>query len=81
MDKWFFEIDTAGSGYVGGAQAVAFLKNSNLGRDTLRAIWSLVDANNTGRVDLYQVVRAYLDLRGFAPSLTPIHVACPSSTR
>jgi hypothetical protein len=81
MDKWFFEIDTAGSGYVGGAQAVAFLKNSNLGRDTLRAIWSLVDANNMGRVDLYQVVRAYLDLPGFAPSLTPKPVACPSSTR
>ena len=55
MDKWFFEIDTTGTGYIGGAQAVAFLKNSNLSRDTLRAIWSLVDAHNTGRVDLYQV--------------------------
>ena len=55
LDKWFFEIDKGGSGFIGGSQAVEFLKHSNLSRDTLRAIWSLVDSNNAGRIDLYQV--------------------------
>ena len=60
LDKWFFEIDKGGSGFIGGAQAVAFLKHSNLSRDTLRAIWSLVDSNNAGRIDLYQVNITYI---------------------
>ena len=74
LDKWFFEIDKGGSGFIGGSQAVEFLKHSNLSRDTLRAIWSLVDSNNAGRIDLYQVSIAYVSIIDIVPLL--IYYTC-----
>ena len=74
LNKWFFELDTAGMGYIGGAQAVGFLSNSNLARDTLRIIWGLVDAANVGYIDLHQF---YKTIRLVAISSSPMLAGSP----
>ena len=61
-------------GYIGGAQAVGFLSNSNLSRDTLRSIWGLVDAANAGYIDLHQF---YKTIRLVAISSSPMFAGSP----
>ena len=70
-------MDAEGRGYIGGAQAAGFLSNSNLSRDTLRAIWGLVDSRNAGYIDrkqFYRTIRLVSiscspEFAGMAPSL------------
>mmetsp|Transcript_2861 Transcript_2861/g.4350 ORF Transcript_2861/g.4350 Transcript_2861/m.4350 type:complete len:1229 (-) Transcript_2861:84-3770(-) len=54
LDGWFHSLDPSGTGIIQGAQAVGFLKRSNLHRDILRKIWSLVDTQNRGFIDKRQ---------------------------
>lgn len=74
LNKWFYHLDTAGVGYIGGAQAVGFLSNSNLSRDTLRIIWGLVDAASVGYIDLHQF---YKTIRLVAISSSPMFAGSP----
>mgnify|MGYP003386871177 CR=1 FL=1 len=45
LDSWFYHIDEDRTGVIKGAQAVMFLKKSNLHREILRKIWALVDVD------------------------------------
>ena len=54
LDTWFYHIDDERTGVIKGAQAVNFLKKSNLPRDKLRTIWALVDMQNRGFIDKNQ---------------------------
>jgi hypothetical protein len=52
--QWFAELDVEKTGVVGGLAVAMFLKRSNLPREALRAIWSLVDSRNAGHVNQQQ---------------------------
>jgi hypothetical protein len=54
LDTWFYHIDEERVGVIKGAQAVTFLKKSNLHREILRKIWALVDTQNRGFIDKIQ---------------------------
>ena len=70
LDKWFYQLDTEGKGLLQGAQAVGFLTNSNLSWDTLRTIWSIVDVNGSGHIDLRQF---YKTIRLVSISCSPTY--------
>jgi hypothetical protein len=69
LDNWFLQLDTKRRGYIGGAEAVGFLSNSNLEREVLRVIWGLIDSNNTG----------YIDLRQFYKTIRLVSICCSST--
>ena len=59
IEEWFDCISAVQSQadiakHVGGMEVAVFLKKSNLPKDVLRSIWSLVDKENLGRVNLEQ---------------------------
>jgi len=49
--QFFAQLDTSGSGRIGGLQARDFLFSSNLDRQILREIWSIADASKGGELD------------------------------
>lgn len=49
-DQFFAGIDTVGSGYLDGEQAVKFFSDSGLPEDDLASIWDLADINSEGRL-------------------------------
>ena len=76
LDQWFSRLDAEGRGYIGGAVAAGFLSNSNLSRETLRAIWGLVDSRNSGFIDLKQFYRT---IRLVSLSCSPAYAGIPPS--
>ena len=76
LDQWFKSLDAEGRGYIGGAVAAGFLSNSNLSRETLRAIWGLVDSRNSGFIDLKQFYRT---IRLVSLSCSPAYAGNPPS--
>ncbi|KAK8235107.1 hypothetical protein IWZ00DRAFT_438158, partial [Phyllosticta capitalensis] len=50
-DQLFAKVDTAGSGFLTGEQAVLFFSDSGLPEDVLAAIWDLADINSEGRLN------------------------------
>ena len=46
-----FEVAKGADGKICGAKAAAVLNRSGLPRETLRAVWSLVDVCNAGKID------------------------------
>jgi hypothetical protein len=54
IDSWFIEADETFKGHVGGAEAVKFMKRSNLSKEVLREVWSLADNQKTGRLNRTQ---------------------------
>lgn len=50
----FNQLDSAGSGFVGGAQALQFFSQSGLTQMTLGQIWDLADVNKDGRLDVFE---------------------------
>lgn len=59
IDEWFDDLaQFSGSvDQLGGKEVATFLKQSNLPKDTLRTIWSLVDSSNKGRIDRDQFMK------------------------
>ena len=59
IDEWFESLTSSPAlnsteKQVGGVEAALFLKKSNLSKQVLRSIWSLVDSQNLGRVNREQ---------------------------
>jgi len=71
IDKWFTELDTENKGVVGGMAIAMFLKRSNLSKDILRTIWSLVDTKSAGHIDKDQFV---ITIRLVSISCSPIYM-------
>jgi hypothetical protein len=69
LDKWFDELND-GTGFIGGAKAVAFLKNTHLSRDILRTIWGLVDNKQMGKINRYQF---YKVIRLVSIAISPLY--------
>ncbi len=56
ISSWFMELDKDRTGFIGGVDAVAFMKRSNLQKEDLREIWALVDSSKRGKLDRDQFV-------------------------
>ena len=59
IEEWFNNLSciqgqTGTAKQVGGMEVAVFLKKSNLPKDVLRSIWSLVDKENLGKVNFEQ---------------------------
>jgi Ca2+-binding EF-hand superfamily protein len=76
VDKWFAELDRDKKGTVGGMAVVMFLKQSQLPKDTLRSIWSLIDSAQAGHVNKQQFANM---MRLVAIQCHPAYAALPSS--
>lgn len=50
----FNQLDSVGSGFVGGAQALQFFSQSGLSQLTLSQIWDLADVNKDGKLDVFE---------------------------
>lgn len=51
FDQFFSSVDTAGSGFLTGDQAVKFFSDSGLPEETLATIWDLADINSEGQLN------------------------------
>lgn len=79
-DQFFNGIDTTGSGYLSGEQAVKFFSDSGLPEDTLAQIWDLADINSEGRLTREEfAVAMYLirQQRSDPTSSTPLPAFLP----
>jgi hypothetical protein len=76
LDHWFDELDESHTGHVGGAAVVNFLKASNVSKDSLRLIWSLVDSSKRGSLDRHQF---YQVMRFVAIAISPIYAGTTPS--
>lgn len=56
LDRWFEEVDQDKSGSVGGGAVVKFLSRSNLPKETLREIWTIVDTHRSGKLSKLQFI-------------------------
>lgn len=78
LDSWFRELDD-GTGFVGGANIVQFLKNTNFSTELLRTVWALVDSSSTGKINRYQF---YKIIRLLSIASSPIYAgSAPSMER
>jgi hypothetical protein len=76
VDKWFADLDRDKKGTVGGMAVVMFLKQSQLPKDTLRSIWSLIDSAQAGHVNKEQFANM---MRLVAIQCHPAYAALPPS--
>jgi hypothetical protein len=70
-------LDFANKGYIWEAQAIHFLSDSDLSKETLLLIWGLVDSQNTGRIDQKQF---YKIIRMVGISCSPMYAGTAPST-
>lgn len=54
IEKWFRSLDKGNTGQVGGLDVAKFLKRTELPRELLRDMWTLVDDQKCGSVDFRQ---------------------------
>lgn len=78
-DQFFSSIDTAGTGFLTGDQAVKFFSDSGLSEDALASIWDLADIKSEGQLNRDEFAVAMYLIRQQRSGSAPLPAFLPAA--